>query len=305
MYGAPPELQTKVFATVPPALQIMGRSTEWLEGRFHGVPTSFLEGPSFDREGNLYCVDIPYGRVFRVSPDGVFSVVVEYDGEPNGLKIHKDGRIFIADQKRGLMVLDPKAGMIEPFLTRVGLEGLKGPNDLVFASNGDLYFTDQGQTGWQDPTGRLIRIRADGRVEVVLRNIPSPNGLVFTPDETTLYLAVTRANAVWRVPLFPNGGVGKVGTFIQLSGGGGPDGLAIDEEGNLAICHSGLGSVWLFSKLGEPLYRIRACTGGRSTTNLAYGGPDRKTLYITESSSGAILTADLDVPGRLMYSHMN
>ncbi len=167
-----------------------------------------------------------------------------------------------------------------------------------------LLFTDQGQAGWQDPTGRLIRIRADGRVEVVLEGIPSPNGLVFGPDESTLYLAVTRANAVWRVPLLRNGDAGKVGTFIQLSGGSGPDGLAIDEEGSLAICHSGLGTVWLFSKFGEPVYRILSCTGGRSTTNLAYGGPDRKTLFITESSTGNIITAELPVAGMVMFSHM-
>lgn len=302
MYAAPPLLDTHVFAKVPPELEIRDRSSDWLEGRHHGRPTSFLEGPSFDREGNLYCTDIPYGRVFRISPEGKFAVVTEYDGEPNGLKIHKDGRIFIADQKNGILVLEPGAVQPKPFLARAFLERLKGPNDLVFASNGDLYFTDQGQSGYQDPTGRLIRVRVNGTVEVLLNNIPSPNGLVLTADESTVLLAVTRANAVWRVPLTGNR-VSKVGTFIQMSGGGGPDGMAIDEQGNLAVAHAGLGSVWLFSPLGEPLYRISSCTGGRMTTNLAYGGPQRKTLFITESSTGTVIAAQMDVPGRVMYSH--
>src|SRR3546814_11694710 len=87
---------------------------------------SFLEGPSFDREGNLYLVDIPYGRILRVAPDGTFSQVAEYDGWPNGLKIHKDGRIFIADHKIGIMVLDSVSGRIEPYLPQVRREGLKG-----------------------------------------------------------------------------------------------------------------------------------------------------------------------------------
>src|SRR3546814_3636112 len=95
---------------------------------------SFLEGPSVDREGNLYLVDIPYGRILRVARDGTFSLAAEYDGWPNGLKIHKDGRIFIADHKIGIMVLDPVSGRVEPYLTQIRREGLKGVNDLVFRS---------------------------------------------------------------------------------------------------------------------------------------------------------------------------
>jgi gluconolactonase len=270
-----------------------------------GAPTPcFLEGPSFDREGNLYVVDVPYGRVFRVSPGAEVELVAEYDGEPNGLKVHRDGRVFITDFRRGLMLLEPRSGRVTTLLERPDLNAFKGLNDLVFGSNGDLYFTDQGMTGLHDPTGRLFRLRADGRLEVLLDNVPSPNGLVLNREETLLYLAVTRGNCVWRVPLLPGGGVTKVGVFVQLSGGlAGPDGLALDEQGNLAVAHVGFGTVWLFSPLGEPLYRIRSCAG-LATTNLAYGGPDRRTLFITESETGSILTARLEVPGRPMYSHM-
>jgi gluconolactonase len=303
MYAPPPELQTEVFARVPKHLEITNRHSDWLAGRLHGTLTSFLEGPSFDRKGNLYCVDIPYGRILRVSPGGEFSLAAEYDGEPNGLKIHKDGRIFVTDQKRGIMTLEPGSNEVMPYLVRYNLEPFKGPNDLVFANNGDLYFTDQGQSGWQDPTGRLFCQKADGTLHVLLTGIPSPNGLVLSPDESVIYLAVTRANAIWRVPITKTGGVNKVGTFIQLSGGGGPDGLAIDEQGNLFIAHPGLGSVWGFNPLGEPIWRIRSCTG-RAVTNLAFGGPERRSLYITESATGTILKADLPVPGRLMFSHL-
>jgi gluconolactonase len=90
--------------------------------------------------------------------------------------------------------------------------------------------------------------------------------------------------------------------FIQLSGAGGPDGLALDEQGRLAIAHVRLGTVWLFDRLGEPVYRIKSSTGTH-TTNVAFGWPDRSTLYITESESGTILKAELDMPGKLMYSH--
>lgn len=306
LYAPPKDLETRVFARVPDELRINDRRSQWASVQRGAQPTdSFLEGPSFDLEGNLYVVEIAYGRIFRISPDGKdFEVVADYDGEPNGLKIHKDGRIFIADYKNGIMVMDPVSGRVDPYLTRDRLDRFKGCNDLVFASNGDLYFTDQGLTGLHDPTGRLYRYRAEGTLECLLNNVPSPNGLVLNLEEDMVYLNVTRANAVWRVPLDRDGGVFKVGTFIQLSGGlGGPDGLAIDRDGNLAVAQVGNGSVWIFSRLGEPLYRIRSCEG-LATTNVAYGGPENKTLFITESDSGTVLTCDLPVPGQLMYSHM-
>ena len=122
-------------------------------------------------------------------------------------------------------------------------------------------------------------------------------------DESQLYVAVTRGNCVWRVPFVRDGGIAKVGLYVQLSGGGGgPDGLALDEEGGLIVAHVGMGSVWTFNPMGEPVHRITSCMGTH-TTNVAFGWPDRNTLYITESASGTILKAQLDVPGKLMYSH--
>ena len=305
MYAAPPNVTTSVFARIPEKFRIRGRSNRWIDVQRGGAETPcFLEGPSFDRAGNLYVVDVAWGRIFRIASDGAVELFTEYDGEPNGLKIHRDGRIFVADYRNGIMVVDPETRAVAPFMDRAALDRFKGVNDLVFASNGDLYFTDQGLTGLHDPSGCLYRLRADGQLDRLLDNIPSPNGLVLDLAESAVFVNVTRGNCVWRVPLLAGGMPYKVGVFIQLSGGlGGPDGLAIDSAGNLAVAHIGLGAVWLFSRLGEPLARINSCAG-LATTNLAYGGHDNRTLYITESESGSVLTAQLDVPGRAMFSHM-
>ena len=304
MFAAPAEITTRVFAQLPDEYMSARPENEWVRGQPAGSPArSVIEGPSFDREGNLWCVDIPNGRVFRIDPGGNFVLVTEYDGWPNGLKIHRDGRIFIADYKHGIMLLDPASGVVTPYLVRANLERFKAVNDLFFARNGDLYFTDQGMTGLHDPTGCVYRMTPAGRVDCVLDNVPSPNGLVMNHDETMLYVAVTRGNCVWRVPLTRDGNATKVGIYIQLSGGwGGPDGLALDGAGNLAVAHVGLGTVWIFDAHGEPLYRVRSCAG-MHTTNVAYGGPDNCTLYITESATGAILCADLRTSGKPMYSH--
>jgi gluconolactonase len=304
MFAPPPIIKTEVFAELPAEFR-KPRPNAWSDANRAGTPLhSFLEGPSFDRDGNLYVVDIPYGRIFRVSPEGKFALIAEYDGEPNGLKIHKDGRIFVADYKNGVLLLDPKRGELTTVVNRRWSERFKGPNDLFFAANGDLYFTDQGQTGFQDPTGRLYRYNlSTDRLDLLLSVIPSPNGLVMNVEENAIFVAVTRGNCVWRMPILSDGGVTKVGLFVQLSGSlGGPDGLAMDEAGDLVVAHAGLGVVWLFDRLGQPIGRVQSCAG-ILTTNVAYGGADRRVLYITESESGAILRATMPAVGKAMYSH--
>ena len=204
-FAPPPTITTEVFTRLPDKLRRPRRSA-WADANRAGRETdSFLEGPSFDRQGRLYVTDIPNGRVFRITTAGEWEQIAEYDGWPNGLKIHKDGRIFITCYKRGIMELDAATGRVTPFLDSVGSESFKGVNDLVFASNGDLYFTDQGQTGLQDPSGRVYRYSTAGVLTCLLGTVPSPNGIVVDANATYLLVAVTRANQIWRIPLHPSG----------------------------------------------------------------------------------------------------
>jgi gluconolactonase len=221
------------------------------------------------------------------------------------LKIHKDGRLFVTDYKRGIVTVDPTNGKVTPLLTTRWSESFKGLNDLHFASNGDLYFTDQGQTGLHDPTGRVYRLRDPGgpaqKLELLIGTVPSPNGLVLNKAEGQLYIAVTRANAVWRMPLMGDGTASKVGAWIQLSGGNsGPDGLALDDEGGLVCAQAGMG-VWRFNPLGFATHFVGE--PGTMATNVAFGGKGNRQIYITDSGSGQVLVAELPVAGKAMYSH--
>ncbi len=301
-FGPPERISTTVFTALPDRFRKSERSA-WADANKHGsLLHSFLEGPSFDRSGNLYVTDIPYGRIFRISSAGEWELVIEYDGWPNGLKVHRDGRIFIADRKNGILILDPETKTLRPVVETFLSERFKGVNDLVFSSTGDLYFTDQGQTGLQDPTGRVFRLSADGRLDLLADMIPSPNGIVLSPGETQIHVAVTRGLAIWRLPLTQAGQVTKVGLWIQLSGGrGGPDGLALDEAGGLIVAHGGL-CVWRFDSRGIPTHVIEPCTTD-FCTNIAFGGPDRRTLFIVDSESGSILKADMPFSGKAMFSH--
>jgi gluconolactonase len=305
MYGAPPELLAEVFAELPTAFRTASRPSRWAVQR-HADPFmhSFLEGPSFDRQGRLYVVDIPRGRIFRISPTGEFSLFAEYDGEPNGLRIHRDGSLYVADHRHGILRFDAESGGMETLCDKYLGRSFHGVNDLVFSSDGVLYFTDQGESDLVQPFGRVFRVSPGGEPELIKEGFPSPNGLVLTEDERHLLVAVTKGNAVWRVPLHRDGSAGRVGLFVQLSGsaGGGPDGLAMDESGNLAVAHPLGGSVWLFNPQGEPVLRVRS-PAGPVTTNLAYGGFGRDTLFITESRTGSILRCRMPIPGRRLYSH--
>ncbi|MBV2218181.1 MAG: SMP-30/gluconolactonase/LRE family protein, partial [Diaphorobacter sp.] len=238
---APEVRELELFTSMPEPLRRRQRSA-WADANRGGaVADSFLEGPVFDDAGNLYVTDIPWGRILRIDPQGAWTLVAEYDGEPNGMKFLDAGTLFITDYKNGLMRLDVATGRVTPFLERRNSERFKGVNDLVFDSAGNLYFTDQGQSGLHDPSGRLYRLRPNGQLDLLLANVPSPNGVALSPDERVLYLAATRGNCVWRVPLLPDGSVAKVGQFFTSYGPSGPDGLAVDAEGRLLVANPGLG----------------------------------------------------------------
>jgi gluconolactonase len=290
----PPKLiETKVFSAMPDNFRRKGVATEWADANRPGAPTDcFIEGPSFDKDGNLYIVDIPFGRIFRIAPDKTWSLVVEYEGWPNGLKIAADGRILVADYMHGIMECDARSGRMRKVLTSRNSESFRGCNDLHLASNGDVYFTDQGQTGLHDPTGKVYRYTRSGRLDCLIDTGPSPNGLVLDPNETVLFVAMTRDNAVWRLPFMKDGSVSKVGRFCSLFGPSGPDGMTMDRMGRLFVAHASLGHVFVFAPNGECIARIKSCAG-QSCTNVAIGGANRDRLYITESVTGTLLVADI------------
>jgi gluconolactonase len=290
----PPKLiQAETFSAMPDHFRRKGEATSWADANRPGVPTdSFVEGPSFDADGNLYIVDIPFGRIFKITPDAKWSLAVEYEGWPNGLKIGRDGRILVADYMHGIMELDAKSGRMQPILTSRNSESFRGCNDLHIASNGDIYFTDQGQTGLHDPTGKVYRLSTSGRLDCLIDTGISPNGLVLDPAEATLFVAMTRDNAVWRLPFMKDRSVSKVGRFCSLFGPSGPDGITMDKAGRLFVAHASLGHVFVFAPNGELIARIKS-SAGPTCTNVAIGGKNADRLYITESATGSILVADI------------
>ena len=301
----PPVINTaEVFTSMPQQFRRTGARSAWADANRGGLETdSFLEGPVFDAAGNLYVSDIPFGRIFRIDPAGIWTQIAEYDGEPNGMKFLNERELLLADYKNGLVICDITTGETRSFLARRNSERFKGINDLTFDSKGNLYFTDQGQSGLHDPSGRVYRLRSNGQLDLLLSNVPSPNGIVLSPNEQVLFIAVTRGNCVWRAPLMEDGSVSKVSQFFTSFGPSGPDGLAMDESGRLIVANPGLGVAWVLNRRAEPEMVIRSPVGflpttvGPSLTNLAYGGQKRTTLFCTESVTGSILRFEMEIPG--------
>lgn len=291
----PVRLTARPLAVLPASLHGSGPPSRWIEIERHGsVTTSFLEGPVVQPDGSLLVCDVAWGRIFHVSTRGGFEVVCRYDGAPNGLARDASGVIWIADFLCGILRWTPGDDEPQVVLSGPSLEPFKGVNDLCFGPDGWLYFTDQGETGLHDPSGRLYRWHPDNGLHVLVSGIPAPNGLCL-PSPGDALVAATRDNSVWRVPFNERGDVRKVGRFLSLSGGAGPDGMAVNGEGLIAVAHLGLGAVWIFDAVGEIVARIDSPTG-RSTTNVAFA-PDQRTVFITEAETGTVLVAEL--PSRL------
>ncbi|KAI7323626.1 hypothetical protein KC315_g8453 [Hortaea werneckii] len=208
-FSPPPIITAKVHATLPDSL-ICREPSEWTGGFAGGYNDVFLEGPIVGTSDSVFVTDIPSGRILEVDEQGKFTECLKYDGEPNGMAVRKDGKFVVADYKQvrgrmahavaasggvcsaesdnlqGMLLFDPETRTMSPLVTRWNLERFKGPNDVIVDSKENVYFTDQGQTSMTDQTGRVYRLCPDGRLDTLLTNGISPNGLVLSPDEKYL-----------------------------------------------------------------------------------------------------------------------
>jgi gluconolactonase len=294
MWFTPPrEIPVRLHASLPAAHR-RPRRTAWSDANRGGAAIdSFLEGPCFDQTGRFWVTDIPNGRIFRIGPRD-WEMVAEYGGWPNGMAPGPaTGALLVTDYRQGLLRLDPATGALAPVLETALSEGFKGLNDLVLDMSGAILMTDQGQTGLQDPTGRVFRLWPDGRIDRLLSNGPSPNGIALNRAGTHCYVAMTRSCEVWRFALRPDAMVGKANCFFRVPAGtSGPDGLAVDAADRLFVANPGHDQVWGVDPHGQPLFRLD-CTGfGRMPTNCCFA-PDGRTLLITESQSGQVLVAEI------------
>jgi gluconolactonase len=289
--GTIERLDPELDALVPP-----GAVIEKLASGF-----AWAEGPVWSRNGFLLFSDIPHNIIFKwqegvgtrefLSPSG-YTIGPPRGGEvgSNGLTFDSEGRlVFCQHGDRDIARLEN--GKIVPLVRYYHYRRFNSPNDLVYKSNGDLYFTDPPyglEKRAEDPAKELAfngvyRLRKSGQLDLLLDALTLPNGLAFSPDEKILYIAVSDPkHAVWMAyDVMGDGTLANGRVFLDvtaLTNGrkGLPDGMKVDKAGNLFAC--GPGGVLVISPEGKHLGTIDT---GEPTANCAWGGSDGSMLYIT------------------------
>ena len=301
------------------------------DAQLERVATGFtwVEGPVWIPDGYLMFAEITSNSIRKVTPDGAVSIFMKPSGykgsapyggkEPgsNGMTLDPKGRLTVAGHAQRDVYrfesMDPK-GQITVLADSYQGKKLNSPNDLVYKSDGSLYFTDPPYglptQGDNDPIKELqfsgvyripnaVNQKAGApperdQLQLVAKDLPRPNGIAFSPDEKYLYVDNSGEKKIWmRYEVEKDGSLSHGKVFYDASADkrlGGPDGMKVDRLGNLYS--TGPGGIWVFSPAGKALGVILI---PERTANLNWAGEDRKTLYITASSS--VYRIRLKVPG--------
>jgi gluconolactonase len=248
----------------------------------------FTEGPAADAAGNVYFSDIPAEKIYKVDTKGKLSVFREDSHHANGLMVNGHGEIVACEMDGRVVALSPDGKKRRVLAAEYNGKRFNAPNDLSIDNTGGVYFTDpsfRAPKPW--PQGKLgvYYVSSAGKVTRLLDDLPNPNGVRLSPDEKTLYVIPSSQAEMMAYPVEAPGKLGKGRVFCTLkqprgqtkSGG---DGMTVDTKGNLYIT-SALG-LQVFDAAGKFLGIIAL---PEQPANVTFGGPDRRTLYVTARTS--------------------
>jgi gluconolactonase len=260
-----------------------GAKLEKLAGDF-----AFTEGATCDKSGNVFFVDQPNNRIMEWSVDGKLSTFMQPSGHANGMMFDaNDSLIACADEHNQLWSIAPDKA-VTVLVTNYDGKYLNGPNDVWIAPNGGMYLTDPFyRRKWWDHTTMALTNQpvfylSPDRQKLfpVANDLKKPNGITGTPDGKTLFIADIQGNRTWRYDILPDGSL----TNKTLAVMKGSDGMTIDENGDLVMCATGrTNGVSIFNPAGKLIDHIDVPEPW--SANVCFGGPDRKTLFITASES--------------------
>ena len=282
-------------------------------------------------DGSILVVEVMGGHLTRISPDGARTVVAQTGGGPNGAAIGPGGRCYICNnggmgpsQVPGIWLpseaphdtppgsiqpVDLSSGNVRTLYAHTPETPFWGPNDLVFDAHGGFWFTDFGRDrGRMRQRGGVYYAKADGSaITEAITPLDGANGIGLSPDGTTLYVAETYSSHLWQFRLSAPGTVDRAAGHFphggSILGRAGPgqflDSLAVDSAGNICCASPGLGHILVFSPAGGPPQAI--AMPDFLTTNIAFGGPDRQTAFITLGSSGRLVSLPWPRPGLRLH----
>ena len=255
--------------------------------------TSGIEGPACDADGNLYAVNYERQHTIGiVTPDGDASIFVELSlgSIGNGIRFDSEGFMFIADYtNHNVLRVDMDTREISVYAHQ---PTMNQPNDLAIGANDIIYASDPN---WGASTGQIWRVDTDGTVTLLEADMGTTNGIEVSPDEKVLYVNESAQRNVWAYDLSPAGDISNKRLLIQFPDFN-MDGMRCDIEGNLYITRHGKGTVAKLSPAGEVLLEVPLT--GKLCSNIAFGGPDGRTCYVTMADRGNVEVFRTDIPGR-------
>ena len=260
----------------------------------------FLEGPVRGRDGSLYFTDIQNNRIHRLAPSGRITVEREPSNRANGLALDYDGGLLICEQSAQRITKLNAADNISVVVSEYNGQPFNSPNDVWLHRNGSLYFTDP-RYNWPEgeptqPGEYVYRVSPDREsVQPVVTDVPKPNGVVGTESGAHLYVSSTELRKVFRYDIDKDGGLVNRIEFADQ----GSDGMALDERGNLYVTWGG--RVSIYNPDGELIREIEV---PENPANVAFGGIDGRTLYITARTG--LYSVRMDVTSsRLSYGMLS
>lgn len=254
--------------------------------------TAGIEGPAVDAAGNIYAVN--FGRqqaIGIVTPQGAAREFALLPGAsiPNGLRFDRDGTLYVADYA-GHNIFRIAPGTAMPRLHAHEAK-MSQPNDLAITADGVLYASDPD---WERGTGRVWRIDREGRVTLAAEGMGTANGIDVSPDGRTLYVNESVQRNIWAFAIGADGTLSDKRLLHRFEDHG-MDGMRVDVDGNLYVSRFGKGTIAKLAPDGTLLREIKL--PGDRPSNLCFGGPDGRTVYVTEVEHQRLLQFRVDRPG--------
>ncbi|MBI4584792.1 MAG: SMP-30/gluconolactonase/LRE family protein [Planctomycetes bacterium] len=258
------------------------------EGSF----TAGIEGPACDQAGNIFAVNFEKQQTIgRVAPDGKGAVFVTLPGNSigNGLRFDRQGNLYVADYiGHNILKIDPRTRTVAVLAHE---DSMNQPNDLAIGPDGTLYASDPS---WGQGTGQLWKISAAGTVQRLAAGLGTTNGIELSPDGKTLYVNESVQRNIWAFPIQADGALGEKRLLAEFPDHG-FDGMRCDVAGNLYVTRHGKGVVAVVSPQGKVLREIDVL--GKMPSNLCFGGPDGRTVYVTEVERRRLVQFRVERPG--------
>lgn len=255
--------------------------------------TAGIEGPAFDRKGNLYVVNFgKEGTIGLVKPDGTAELFITLPegSTANGIKFDSKGDMFLADYSaHNVLKVDMKSKQVSVYAHD---DRFNQPNDIIVNKKDQFFASDPN---WKKGTGQLWRIDQGGKTVLLADGMGTTNGIALSPDERTLYVNESVQRKIWAFDVDEKGNIAGKRLFAEFPDFG-FDGMACDSKGNLYITRHGKGTIAILSPAGKMLREVQL--KGKNCSNLVFGGKNGKTVYITMQDRGGIEKFQAENPGK-------